>query len=95
MAIAHDVENTFWHEVEVPVKRGKKATGETKPEWQPKELSDAELNALIQAEDQGDERMSIMQQSSKAQDRTLGVWFQAIQQGQVKLPRFQRYEAWE
>ncbi|MCY4358034.1 MAG: DUF262 domain-containing protein [Gammaproteobacteria bacterium] len=39
--------------------------------------------------------MSIMQQSSKAQDRTLGVWFQAIQQGQIKLPRFQRYEAWD
>ncbi|MEM6483405.1 MAG: DUF262 domain-containing protein [Pseudomonadota bacterium] len=39
--------------------------------------------------------MSIMQQSSKAQDRTLGVWFQAIQQGQVKLPRFQRYESWD
>lgn len=49
LAIAHDVENTFWYEVEVPVKRGKKATGETKLEWQPKELSDAELNALIQA----------------------------------------------
>ncbi|MCP3669066.1 MAG: DUF262 domain-containing protein [Gammaproteobacteria bacterium] len=39
--------------------------------------------------------MTIMQQSSKAQDRTLGVWFQAIQQGQIKLPRFQRYEAWD
>ena len=39
--------------------------------------------------------MCIMQQSSNAQDRTLGVWFQAIQQGQVKLPRFQRYEAWD
>lgn len=39
--------------------------------------------------------MSIMQQSSKAQDRSLGVWFQQIQQGQVKLPRFQRYEAWD
>jgi len=39
--------------------------------------------------------MSIMQQSSKAQDRTLGVWFQNIQQGQIKLPRFQRYEAWD
>ena len=39
--------------------------------------------------------MSIMQQSSRAQDRTLGVWFQNIQQGQVKLPRFQRYEAWD
>ncbi|MDI9846727.1 DUF262 domain-containing protein [Rhodoblastus sp. 17X3] len=39
--------------------------------------------------------MSIMQQSSKAQDRTLGVWFQQIQQGQIKLPRFQRLEAWD
>lgn len=39
--------------------------------------------------------MSIMQQSSKAQDKTLGVWFQNIQQGQIKLPRFQRYEAWD
>jgi len=36
-----------------------------------------------------------MQQSSKAQDRTLGVWFQLIQQGQIKLPRFQRFEAWD
>lgn len=36
-----------------------------------------------------------MQQSSKAQDRTLGVWFQNIQQGIVKLPRFQRFEAWD
>ncbi|MCG7876673.1 MAG: BREX-1 system adenine-specific DNA-methyltransferase PglX [Candidatus Thiodiazotropha endolucinida] len=49
LAIAHDVECTFWHEVEVPVKRGKKATGETKLEWQPKELTDNELDALIQA----------------------------------------------
>jgi hypothetical protein len=39
--------------------------------------------------------MSVMQQSSKAQDRTLGVWFQNIQQGMVKLPRFQRFEAWD
>lgn len=36
-----------------------------------------------------------MQQSSKAQDRPLGVWFQNIQHGHVKLPRFQRYEAWD
>ncbi len=35
--------------------------------------------------------MSIMQQSSKAQGCTIGVLFQAIQQGQVKLPRLQRY----
>ena len=39
--------------------------------------------------------MSIMTRSSKAQDRTLGEWFQYIQQGQVKLPRFQRMEAWD
>ena len=39
--------------------------------------------------------MSIMMRSSKAQDRTLGEWFQYIQQGQVKLPRFQRLEAWD
>jgi hypothetical protein len=39
--------------------------------------------------------MSVMQQSSKAQDRTLGVWFQHILQGQIKLPRFQRLEAWD
>lgn len=39
--------------------------------------------------------MSIMQQSSKAQDRALGVWFHQIDQGSVKLPRFQRFEAWD
>lgn len=47
LAIAHDVEDHFWHEVEVPVKRGKKLTAETKLEWQPKDLSDAELSALV------------------------------------------------
>ena len=49
LAIAHDVERIFWHEVEVPVKRGKKATGDTKLEWQPKELTDNELDTLINA----------------------------------------------
>lgn len=39
--------------------------------------------------------MSIMQQSSKAQDHTLGAWFHQIDQGSVKLPRFQRFEAWD
>ncbi|HEN8704796.1 TPA: hypothetical protein U8209_001229 [Pseudomonas putida] len=39
--------------------------------------------------------MSIMLQSSKAQDRILGVWFQSIQQGQVKFPRVQRFEIWD
>jgi hypothetical protein len=36
-----------------------------------------------------------MQQSSKAQDQTLGVWFSQIDHGSVKLPRFQRFEAWD
>ena len=39
--------------------------------------------------------MTFMRQSSRAQDRTLGVWFHNIQQGMVKLPRFQRFEAWD
>ena len=47
LAIAHDVEEHFWHEVEVPVKRGKKLSGETKLEWQPKDLNEAELNAVV------------------------------------------------
>ena len=47
LAIAHDVETIFWHEVEVPVKRGKKLTGKSKLEWQPKNLSDSELDALV------------------------------------------------
>ena len=48
LAIAHDLEDMFWHRVEFSVKRGKNATGETKLEWHPRELTDAELNALIQ-----------------------------------------------
>lgn len=47
LAIAHDVESHFWHEVEVPIKRGKKPTGKTKLEWQSKNLSDNELSELI------------------------------------------------
>lgn len=47
LAIAHDVEDIFWHEVEIPIMRGKKPTGDTKTEWQPKNLTDTELTALI------------------------------------------------
>lgn len=39
--------------------------------------------------------MNILQQSSKAQDRTLGTWFMQIDSGTLKLPRFQRFEAWD
>jgi len=49
LAIAHDVVNMFWHEVEVPVKVGKKSNGETKLEWQPKNFTDNELDVLIRA----------------------------------------------
>jgi len=43
LAIAHDVENDLWHEVEV-IKPRKK---EPVLEWQPKPLSDTELNTYI------------------------------------------------
>lgn len=39
--------------------------------------------------------MTILQQSSKAQDRSLGTWYAQIQSGAIKLPRFQRFEAWD
>ena len=39
--------------------------------------------------------MNVNLQSSKAQDRTLNVWFQKLQNGEIKLPRFQRYQAWD
>lgn len=47
LAIAHDVEEQFWEEVEVSVIRRGKETGETKLEWQPKDLSAAQLQAVI------------------------------------------------
>ncbi|WP_458526189.1 GmrSD restriction endonuclease domain-containing protein [Onishia taeanensis] len=39
--------------------------------------------------------MSTIGQSSKAHDRSLGEWFHDIQRGSIKLPRFQRMEAWD
>ena len=39
--------------------------------------------------------MTILQQSSKARDRSLGEWYEQIRTGQLKLPRFQRFEAWD
>ena len=49
LAIAHNVVDLLWIQVEVPVLRRGKETGETKLEWQPRELTDDELDALIQA----------------------------------------------
>lgn len=39
--------------------------------------------------------MTILHQSSKARDRNLGEWFEQIRTGQLRLPRFQRFEAWD
>lgn len=33
--------------------------------------------------------------SSSAQDRPVSVWFQKIENGEIKLPRFQRHQAWD
>lgn len=48
LAIAHDVEDVFWHEIEVPIIRRGRDTGEAKLEWHPRDLSEVELNAVIQ-----------------------------------------------
>ncbi|MCA1793336.1 MAG: BREX-1 system adenine-specific DNA-methyltransferase PglX [Desulfobacteraceae bacterium] len=47
LAIAHDVENDFWEEMEVPVIRRGKDTGKTKLEWHPKPLTEDRLQELI------------------------------------------------
>lgn len=47
LAIAHGVEADFWEEVEEPVLRRGRATGETKRVWRPKTLSNSELEAVI------------------------------------------------
>ena len=39
--------------------------------------------------------MTILQLSSKASDRPLGEWYEQIRTGQLRLPRFQRFEAWD
>jgi len=39
--------------------------------------------------------MAMMMQSSNAQNRSLGDWYNMIKLGQIKLPRFQRMEAWD
>ena len=42
-AIAHDLEDTLWHEVQVGTDR----QGNPKYEWQPRDLSEVELNEII------------------------------------------------
>lgn len=33
--------------------------------------------------------------SSSAQDRQVSIWFQKLNSGEIKLPRFQRHQAWD
>lgn len=39
--------------------------------------------------------MTILQVSSSARDRKLSDWYERIRTGQLQLPRFQRFEAWD
>ncbi|MNV22464.1 hypothetical protein D3C71_1134380 [compost metagenome] len=39
--------------------------------------------------------MTILTVSSSARDRKLSDWYQRIESGQLRLPRFQRFEAWD
>lgn len=39
--------------------------------------------------------MAILNVSSSARDRKLSDWYQRIESGQLRLPRFQRFEAWD
>ena len=39
--------------------------------------------------------MTILQVSSSARDRKLSDWYERIRTGQLRLPRFQRFEAWD
>src|SRR3954467_15950562 len=39
--------------------------------------------------------MSAKMPSSSAQDRQVAVWFQKIENGEIKLPRFQRPQSWD
>ena len=48
LAIAHEVEEDFWEEIEVAVIRRGKDTGKTKTEWHPRPFTQIQLNELIQ-----------------------------------------------
>lgn len=48
LSITHDVEVDFWEEIEDPVIRRGKDIGETKMEWHPRQLTQAQLHDLIQ-----------------------------------------------
>jgi hypothetical protein len=47
IAIAHDLEELLWHEVEI-AKKSKTGKVTRKMEWQPRELSEKELDAIVE-----------------------------------------------
>ncbi|GFH62753.1 MAG: BREX-1 system adenine-specific DNA-methyltransferase [Candidatus Desulfovibrio kirbyi] len=47
-AIVHDLEDNLWHEVEIPRRGRGRAQGETATEWRPKDLSESDLQAIIE-----------------------------------------------
>jgi len=55
LAIAHDIENDLWHEVEVIKPRRKEPVWE----WQPKPLSDAELHTYVREKIATDDRLKL------------------------------------
>lgn len=62
LAIAHDVEDDLWHEVEVIKGRKKEPVWE----WQPKTLSDAELHAYIREKIATDDRLKLYRSNQSA-----------------------------
>lgn len=69
LAIAHDVEDDLWHEVEVI--RGKKK--ELVWEWQPKPLSESELRAYIKEKIATDDRLKLYR-SNQSNNAKGGAW---------------------
>ena len=62
LAIAHDVEDDLWHEVEVIKGRNKEPVWE----WQPKPLTDAELHAYIRQKIATDGRLKLYRSNQSA-----------------------------
>ena len=62
LAIAHDVEDDLWHEVEVIKGRKKEPVWE----WQPKPLTDAELHTYIREKIAKDDRLKLYRSNQSA-----------------------------
>jgi hypothetical protein len=62
LAIAHNVENELWHEVEVIKGRKKEPVWE----WQPKPLTDTELHAYIRQKIATDDRLKLYRSNQSA-----------------------------